>query len=82
LEDKEKKSASMQSLYDNLRQEQERCDEAMKAAQKRFEAISMGNFMTEVSRDALFGLNLRSIRHNRALFRSLSQMIISILRKF
>jgi len=39
----------MQALYDKLRQEDERCVEALKAAQRRYEAISMGNFMNEVS---------------------------------
>ena len=38
----------MQALYDKLRQEDERSEDALKVAQRRYEAISMGNFMNEV----------------------------------
>merc|ERR1719273_1068618 len=34
----------MQEMYDTLREEDRRCTEALRAAQKRFEAISMGKF--------------------------------------
>ena len=48
MEEKEKKSNLMQALYDKLRQEDERSEDALKVAQRRYEAISMGNFMNEV----------------------------------
>jgi hypothetical protein len=38
----------VQALYDKLRQEDEKCEEALKVAQKRYEDISMGKFTTEV----------------------------------
>ena len=64
MDEKEKKATSMQSLYDKLRQEDERCSEALKVAQRRFEAISMGNFVNEVKKsllplDIFFASNLR-----------------------
>lgn len=47
LDEKEKQSAGVQALYDKLRQENDKCGEALKTAERRFEAISMGKFMTE-----------------------------------
>ena len=44
LEQKEEAVGKMQEVYDSLKEEDRRCTEALKAAQKRFEAISMGKF--------------------------------------
>ncbi len=38
----------MQDLYDNLREEVNKCTEALANAERRYEAISTGKFMTEV----------------------------------
>jgi hypothetical protein len=48
LEDKTKESSGMQDLYDNLREEVNKCTEALANAERRYEAISTGKFMTEV----------------------------------
>merc|ERR1719384_2302640 len=44
LEEKQKETAGMQEMYDRLREEDRKCTEALKAAQKRYEAISVGRF--------------------------------------
>merc|ERR1712018_884226 len=44
LEEKQKETAGMQEMYDRLREEDRKCTEALKAANKRYEAISMGKF--------------------------------------
>jgi len=44
LEEKEAAVGKMQEVYDALKEEDRRCTEALKAAQKRFEAISVGKF--------------------------------------
>ena len=48
LDEKEKQSTGVQALYDKLRQEDEKCEENLKDAQRRYEDISMGKFTTEV----------------------------------
>jgi hypothetical protein len=50
LDEKEKQSSGVQALYDKLRKEDETCEAALKTAQHRYEAISMGKFMTEVKK--------------------------------
>ena len=54
LDEKENQASGVQALYDKLRKEDETCEEAFKVAQHRYEAISMGKFMTEVNRSYLF----------------------------
>jgi len=44
LEEKQKETAGMQAIYDGLREEDRKCTEALKVAQKRYEAISVGKF--------------------------------------
>merc|ERR1712223_268695 len=44
LEEKQKETAGMQEIYDRLREEDKKCTDALKAAQKRYEAISVGKF--------------------------------------
>ena len=44
LEEKQRETAGMQEIYDRLREDDRRCTEALKAAQKRYEAISVGKF--------------------------------------
>merc|ERR1711997_248020 len=44
LEEKQKETAGMQEIYDRLREEDKKCTDALKAAQKRYEAISVGQF--------------------------------------
>ena len=47
LDDKKKTSEGMQEMFNKLRNENEECTTALKNAQKRFEAISVGKFCTE-----------------------------------
>ena len=47
LDDKKKTSEGMQEMFSKLRNENEECTTALKNAQKRFEAISVGKFCTE-----------------------------------
>ncbi len=49
MDEKEKQATGVQALYDKLRKEDETCEENLKVAQHRYEAISMGKFMTEVT---------------------------------
>ena len=44
LEEKQAIVGKMQEVYDALKEENRKCTEALKAAQKRYEAISMGKF--------------------------------------
>ena len=44
LEEKQAIVGKMQEVYDSLKEENRKCTEALKAAQKRYEAISMGKF--------------------------------------
>ena len=44
LEEKQAIVGKMQEVYDSLKEENRKCAEALKAAQKRYEAISMGKF--------------------------------------
>lgn len=47
----------MQGLYDKLREEVNKCTEALTSAERRYEAISTGRFMTEVNKDLIDELN-------------------------
>ena len=47
LNDKDKTSEGLQAMFDKLRNENEECTTALRNAQKRFEAISVGKFTTE-----------------------------------
>merc|ERR1712141_911861 len=47
LDDKTKTSNQLKSVYDKLRKNDEKCENALKAAQARFEAISVGKFSSE-----------------------------------
>merc|ERR1712141_613475 len=47
LDDKTKTSNQLKSVYDKLRENDEKCENALKAAQARFEAISVGKFSSE-----------------------------------
>ena len=42
----------MQDVYDKLREEDEKCQSALKAAQDRMQAISLGQFTTETGETA------------------------------
>ena len=42
----------MQQVYDKLREEDEKCQSALKAAQDRMQAISLGQFTTETGETA------------------------------
>jgi structural maintenance of chromosome 2 len=47
LDEKTKEADGLQGMFDKLRGEDEQCTEALKAAQTRFEAISVGKFSSE-----------------------------------
>lgn len=49
LEDKTKIASDLKSVYDKLRENEEGCASALKNAQARFEAISVGKFSSEES---------------------------------
>ena len=47
LDEKTKIAADLKGVYDKLRENDEKCANALKAAQARFEAISVGKFSSE-----------------------------------
>lgn len=47
LDDKDKTSEGLQAMFDKLRNKNEECTTALRNAQNRFEAISVGKFSTE-----------------------------------
>jgi hypothetical protein len=44
FDDKSKIASDLKAVYDKLREDDETCDSALKAAQARYEAISVGKF--------------------------------------
>ncbi len=50
LDEKSKTADDLKSVYDKLREDDEKCQAALKAAQSRFEAISVGKFAVRIIR--------------------------------
>ena len=77
LEEKQAIVGKMQEVYDSLKEENRKCTEALKAAQKRYEAISMGKFSDGEGESATLqqqGKNIASIYINFFLWSKFLQI--------
>ena len=62
LDEKSKVAEKLKSVYDKLRENDAECEKALKAAQVRFEAISMGKFADEEGKSATLQQQLMDLK--------------------